>query len=295
MMKFLRALFVIALVGGCVYLGLRLTARPARAHPWFDWAATQRQPLVFAHQGGEALRPSNTLAAFDHAVELGAQVLDADVHVTKDGVPVLIHDQTVDRTTNGRGEIRALTVEQLHQLDAGHAFTIDDGASFPFRGKGLLIPTADELFAKYPDAHYGIEIKQVTPAAAARFCEAIRARDMQDRVLVSAFDQETMDAFRRACPGVATSATRTEATIFVVLSMLRLEHALSPAYESLQVPEYNSGIHVLTPRFIEAARNRNLAVQPWTINERADLQRMLNLDVDGINTDYPDRLIALLR
>jgi glycerophosphoryl diester phosphodiesterase len=94
---------------------------------------------------------------------------------------------------------------------------------------------------------------------------------------------------------VATSATRDEATLFVVLSLLRLEHVVSPAYESLQLPEYNSGIHVMTPRLIDAARNRNLAVQPWTINTREDLQRMIDLDVDGINTDFPDRLLALLR
>jgi glycerophosphoryl diester phosphodiesterase len=294
-MKSLRTLSVLAMLGAIAYLGLRMTARPARSHPWFEWASAQRKPLVFAHQGGEALRPSNTIAAFDHAVALGAHVLDADVHVTKDGVPVLIHDQTVDRTTDGRGEIRALTLEQLRQLDAGHSFTTDGGTTYPYRGKGVTIPTADELFAKYPNAYYGIEIKQVTPAATERFCATIRERNMADRVLVSGFDQEVMDAFRRACPEVATSATRTEATLFVVLSTLRLEHALSPAYESLQVPEYNSGIHVLTPRLIEAARNRNLAVQPWTINERADLQRVLNLDVDGINTDYPDRLLTMLR
>jgi glycerophosphoryl diester phosphodiesterase len=182
MLKFLRALLVFIVVGGAVYGTLRLISRPARAHPWFVWAKSQRKPLVFAHQGGEGLWPSNTMAAFDRAVKLGVDVLDTDMHVTKDGVPILLHDETVERTTNGAGAIRALTLEQLSQLDAAYRFTTDDGATFPFRGSGVTIPTADALFAKYPDKHFGIEIKQVTTASTARFCDVLRARNMTVRM-----------------------------------------------------------------------------------------------------------------
>jgi glycerophosphoryl diester phosphodiesterase len=302
MLKFLRnLLFLIVLLTGAfiaVYLILRTNARPADNHPWVIWSRAEQtrrvQPLVFAHQGGEGIRPSNTLLAFDHAVALGADVLDADMHMTKDGVLVLIHDQTVERTTDGAGALRDLTTTQLALFDAAYAFSPDNGATFPYRGQGHTIPTLESLFQKHPDKRYGIEIKQTPPDVAVPFCRLIRQYSMQDKVLVSSFRQENMDAFRRECPEVATSATQDEATLFVVLSLLRLEHVVTPAYETLQVPQRSSGIDVLTPRFIDAARNRNVLVQPWTINAEEDLRRIVALGVDGINTDYPDRLLRVL-
>ena len=118
---------------------------------------------------------------------------------------------------------------------------------------------------------------------------------MGDKVLVSSFKTESMDAFRRACPEVATSAVEDEVRPFYILSQLYLERLLTPAYNSFQVPEYSGSTHVLTPRFLDAARNRNLPVQPWTIDEVADMQRILAMNVAAINTNYPDRLLALLK
>jgi glycerophosphoryl diester phosphodiesterase len=157
----------------------------------------------------------------------------------------------------------------------------------------VRIPVLDALFERHPDRYYGIEIKPPDRAIAREFCALLRRRGMQYKVLVSSFAQESMDAFRDACPEVATSATQQEATIFVLLSKLRLEHIITPRYHSLQVPERRSGVDILDARFIEAARNRNLAVQPWTINTEADLRRIMALGVDGVNTDYPDRLLTL--
>ena len=278
------------------YLTARLLARPAPAHAWFAARPGENRPLVFAHQGGENLRPSNTLEAFRHAAALGADVLDADMHRTKDGALVLMHDQTVDRTTNGSGAIRDLTLEQIKALDAGYNFSLDGGETFPYRGQGLQVPTLEELFQAFPDHRFGIEIKQADPLPTAQsFCALIRRYGMQDRVLVSSFRQENMDAFRRECPEVATSATEGEVRVFYILFRLGLVDTLSPRYHSLQVPESSGGIHLLSPRFVAAARRRGLAVQPWTINEVADLERILALGVDGINTDHPDRLLALLQ
>jgi glycerophosphoryl diester phosphodiesterase len=294
MFKLLRTVLLICVIAAGAYALMRfVVARPAPDHPWFEWARSQRQPLVFAHQGGEGIRPSNTLIAFDHAVAIGAEVLDGDVHMSKDGVLVLIHDDTVDRTTNGAGAIASLSMTQLTGLDAAHTFSTDGGATFPYRGQGAGIPTLESLFERHPDRYYGIEIKAPERAVAREFCALLRRRGMQYKVLVSSFTQDSMDAFREACPEVATSATQQEATIFVVLSKLYLEHVITPRYHSLQVPERRSGIDILDARFIEAARNRNLAVQPWTINSEADLRRIMALGVDGINTDFPDRLLAL--
>lgn len=291
-----KFLLVFIAVGAAIYLIALITAKPAPSHPWFEPRPGDHTPLVFAHQGGENIRPSNTMEAFRHAVELGADVLDADMHLTKDGVLVLMHDQTVDRTTDGTGAIRDLTLAEIEQLDAGYDFSTDEGQTFPYRGQGLTVPTLEELFQAYPDKRFGIEIKQTEPVETAkRLCALVRQYQMQDSVLVSSFRQQNMDEFRRQCPEVATSATEEEVRPFFFASLLGMTRAFTPVFHSLQVPEEAAGFHLLTPQFIAAAHERDLAVQPWTINEEADLKRILALGVDGINTDNPDRLLNLLR
>ncbi|MBP7694359.1 MAG: glycerophosphodiester phosphodiesterase [Anaerolineales bacterium] len=284
---------------GVIMMGLGVAmalARPAPARPWFAARPGDHRPLVFAHQGGENLWPSNTLLAFENSAQLGADVLDTDMHLTRDGVLVLMHDQTVDRTTDGTGAIRDLTLAEIKALDAGYDFSTDNGQTFPFRGQGLTVPTLEELFQAFPDKRFGIEIKQADPAAAAQeFCRVIRQYQMTGSVLVSSFRQANMDAFRAACPEVATSATEDEVRVFYVLFRLGLTGVLTPHYASLQVPEESGGIFLLSPEFVRAAQARGLAVQPWTINETEDLRRILALGVDGINTDNPDRLLALVK
>lgn len=286
------ALVVIAAFGVALAI-IALVNQPAGAHPFNRWAAQQKQPLVFAHQGGEGIRPSNTMLAFDHAVELGVDVLDADMHITKDGVLVLMHDETVDRTTNGTGAIRDMTFSEIEQLDAAYHFSTDDGKTFPYRGQGATVPAIETLFQKYPNMHYGVEIKQTPPEVATPFCALIRKYQMQDKVLVSSFRKANMDAFRRECPEVATSAVEDEVRVLFFAHLVGLHGLVTPAYQSLQIPERGGGFQLLTPQFIAAAHARGLQVQPWTINEAADLQRIMALGVDGINTDFPDRLLAM--
>jgi glycerophosphoryl diester phosphodiesterase len=291
-----QVLLVVVAVSAFVYVVARLRARPAPPHPWFAARPGDHHPLVFAHQGGENLWPSNTLYAFKNAAQMGADVLDTDMHMTRDGVLVLMHDATVDRTTDGTGAIRDLTLAELKKLDAGYRFTTDEGQTYPFRGQGLTVPALEEVFQAFPDKRFGIEIKQTDPQAAAeRFCAIIRQYGMQDRVLVSSFRQENMDAFRKQCPEVATSATLGEVVPFYLLAKLGLTGALTPGYNSLQVPEAYYGLRILTPQFVAAAHRRGLAVQPWTIDETADMERILALGVDGINTDNPDRLLPLVK
>jgi glycerophosphoryl diester phosphodiesterase len=287
-----KFLLVFVAVGVTIYLIAVITAQPAPAHPWFAPRPGDHTPLVFAHQGGENLRPSNTLEAFRHAVELGADVLDTDMHMTKDGVLILMHDQTVDRTTDGHGAIRDLTLAEIKQLDAAYNFTTDDGQTFPYRGQGFRVPTLEELFQAYPDKRFGIEIKQTKPVETAQlFCALIRQYHMELSVLASSFRQENMNEFRKQCPEVATSATEDEVRPFFFASLLGMARAFTPNFNSLQVPEEAAGFQILTPQFVAAAHERGLPVQPWTINEEADLKRILALGVDGINTDNPDRLL----
>jgi len=284
-----------------LYVAAWLRSGPIEPVAIFAPQDGENHPLVFAHQGGEGLAPSNTMVAFRMAVEAGADVLDADLHMTADGELVLIHDETVDRTSDGTGAVRDLTLAELRQLDFGYQAIAVGDQSHPFRGQGVGIVTVEELFTLFGEPisdgrhlRFGIEIKQTTAEAATRFCDVIRRFGYEDRVLVSSFAQPNMDVFREACPEVATSATEDEVRIYYLLHRVGLEGLVEPAYESFQVPEFSGDIRILSPDFVADARAHNLAVIPWTINDDEDLRRMITVDVTGINTDYPDRLIALL-
>jgi glycerophosphoryl diester phosphodiesterase len=180
-------------------------------------------------------------------------------------------------------------------LDFGYNFSTDGGATFPYRGTGQGIVTLNELFSEFTDTRFGIEIKETPPEAAQNLCTLIREFEYEDRVLVSSSGQENMDVFRDSCPSVATSATKSEVKRFYIFQFAGLTGFYSPPFDSLQVPEYDGGTHVLTGRFVGAAQRWNLPVIPWTINEPGDFERLIrDFDVDGINTNYPDRLVELL-
>ena len=269
-----------------------LFARPSADHPYF--AQDKNRPLLMAHRGGAGLWPENTLYGFKRAVDLGADVLETEVRRTGDGVLVLIHDSTVDRTTNGTGPINALTLAEAKTLDAGFNWSSDGGRTFPFRGRGIKVPALEEVFTAFPNMRVNIDIKQVEPSLVAQLCTMIQSFDMADRVMVASFNSRVIKEFRRECSQVATSLSAREVKLFYVMNFVFLGGAYRTAAHALQVPEYQGKLRVLTQRFIDAAHNLNLKVHAWTINETGDMRRLLNLGVDGIITDYPDRLITLL-
>jgi glycerophosphoryl diester phosphodiesterase len=290
--KWLRILLALVIVLVAVYAVLALLARPAAERPFFG--QLQQRPLVMAHRGGRGLWPENTMYAFQHAVGLGVDVLEMDIHSTADGVLVVMHDDTVDRTTDGTGPIHSFTLDELKALDAGYNWSPDDGQTFPYRGQGITVPTVEEVFTAFPTMPMNIEIKQAEPSLAAPFCQLIRDYGMADRVLVASFLKDAMEEFRRECPKVATATGESEVVTLFVLSKAFLEAVYPPAAQAVQVPEYQGSLHVLTPRFVDAAHQRHLEVHAWTINEVEDMQRLIDLEVDGIITDYPDRLMKLL-
>lgn len=256
---------------------------------------TQHRPLVMAHRGGAGLWPENTMHSFERAVDLGVDVLETEIHSTADNILVLMHDSTVDRTTNGSGPISAFTLEELKTLDAGYNWSADGGQTFPFRGSGITVPTLEEVFTALPTVRINIDIKQEKPSLVASLCETIRTFDMVDRVMVASFSAKVLKAFRRVCPEVATSAGTGEVALFYVMNLVFLGRVYRSPFQAFQIPEYSSGLRVLTKKFVKTAHGLNLAVHVWTVNETTDMQRLLDLGVDGIVTDYPDRLISLLR
>ena len=255
----------------------------------------KHRPLVMAHRGGAGLWPENIMYSFEGAVDLGVDVLETEIHSTADNILVLMHDSTVDRTTDGSGPINGMTLEEVKTLDAGYNWTSDGGKTFPFRGSGLTVPTLEELFTAFPNVRINIDIKQEKPSLVESLCQAIRTFDMMDRVTVASFSSKLLKAFRRVCPEVTTSAGTGEVALFFIMNLVFLGAAYKPRCQAFQVPEYSSGLHVLTKRFVDRAHDLNLEVHAWTINEVSDMVRMLALGVDGIITDYPDRLLDLLR
>ena len=258
-------------------------------HVYFDEAG----PWVIAHRGGRGLWPENTLYAFEQARALGVDVLEMDLRATSDGAIVVRHDGTVDRTTNGSGRVDHMTLAELRRLDAGYRF--DDGAGqFPFRGQGIVVPTLEEVLERFPEARLNTEMKGFTPELATKLCRLLEQREARDRVLVASFGHEAMSAFRRACPTVATSATFREGFSFYQLNRMYLASLYRSPAVALQIPEAFRDRQVLDPELLELADAVNIRVQVWTVNEEADMKRLLGMGVQGLLTDYPDRLLRVM-
>jgi glycerophosphoryl diester phosphodiesterase len=275
---------------------LRLFAKPSPERTYYT--DPRPQTMVIAHQGGDGIFPGDTMYAFEKAVELGVDVLEMDAHITKDGEIVLMHDEKVDRTTDGTGLIEDLTLAELKQLDAAYQWSNDGGATFPYRGQGIQVPTLRELFETFPDMRYVIEIKLTENPIHQPLCDLIREHAMQEKVVVASFHDDSMAMFRSTCPEVATSASRGEVTRFVILGKIFLSGWVSPQYQSLQVPWERSeskGIQVMTERFVRESHAKGLHVEPWTVDDPELMKQYIQWGVDGIMTDRPDLMMEVLK
>lgn len=233
------------------------------------------------------------MPSFREAVERWAvDMIELDVRATADGHCVVIHDGTVDRTTDGTGPVAGMTLQELQSLDAGHAFTAPSGGH-PFRGQGVRVPTLDEVLGAFPDLPFTVELK--TGAAQATMLEAIRRHDAVDRVVVAGMEHRDRGLFR-GYPG-AVSATSRHIRAFLVLHRLRLAWLWPKRVDVFQVPELHPWdateeealFRVVTPRFVRDARRKGVPVHVWTVNDDDDMDRLLEWGVDGLITDRPDR------
>jgi len=282
-----RACAVLAVI--YLYFALWHPREHVADHPYFD----AQRPWVIAHQGGLGLWPQNTLYAFEHALELGVDVLEMDLHATSDGMFVVMHDARVDRTTNGSGRIDSMTLAEVRSLDAGYRFQ-DESGEYPFRDQGLQVPMFEEVLSRFVGARLVVEMKEFSPESAVELCRMIEESQATDRVLVASFGQESMRAFRGACPKVATSATSREVVLLHVFRRLHLASLYRGPAVALQVPESSGGLTVVDPGLIELAKELNVAIQVWTINDESDMERLLEMGVQGIITDYPNRLLRVM-
>ena len=280
---------VAGIAAGCA-IGLawgRRVARHGRArHPVLAGA-----PLLIAHRGGAGLAPENTLPAFHAAVEdWAADMIELDVRATRDGHCVVLHDPTVDRTTDGTGPVAEMTLDELRRLDAGYRFTPDGGASFPFRGQGIRVPTIEEVLDALPDTRLTIEVK--TPEAQRPLLEALRRARAEHRVILAG----EHDAARTLFPSFPgpISASASQVRRFWILHRACASALWAPPADAVQIPEAWEGRRFLNPRFIRDLHAHGIDVHIWTVNEVEEMRRLLDWGVDGIITDRPDRLADLL-
>ena len=261
-------------------------------HPFFK--QVKNHPEVIAHRGGAGEWPGETLFAYQQAVKAGVDVLEMDVYMTKDDELVLMHNPTVNKTTNGKGLIATKTVKQLQQLDAGYSWSDDGQKTFPFHGKGITVPTLKEIFEAFPDMRMNIEMKEATKSPVARLCGLIQEHNMTDRVLVASFSTKYLQAFRQACPNVATSASTGELLQFLSKNSLVVHSSFKPKSDALQMIEKILGHRVVTQEFVKKVHRLNMPLHTWTVDPVAEMNRMIRVGVDGIITNYPTRLLKIL-
>ncbi|HYF92677.1 MAG TPA: glycerophosphodiester phosphodiesterase [Symbiobacteriaceae bacterium] len=287
------AVFVI-LVGVAGLRALTVTPRPAKAY------LQGNRVLVLAHQGASAYAPSNTLESFRLGLEQGADILETDVHLTKDGVVVVSHDETIDRMSNGSGYINSMTLNELRQYDFGYKFTPDGGKTFPYRGKGVRIPTLEDLFKAFPGVRVNIELKQEDPAIEEQVWDVIRKYGMEDKVLINAFPSKPMERWATvAGDRTATGATMGNMIEFVIYYLLHLDWLYHPRVDAFQLPTSDKAgpltVHFDTERMVERTHKLGMKIHYWTINDEETMRRLVSIGADGIITDRPDVAVTVLK
>ena len=260
-----------------------------------------QRPLLLAHQGGELLAPTNTLAAFANADKIGgSDFFDIDVHMTKDGYLVGLHDETVDRTTNGHGRIDLFTLEEAQGLDAGYYFQ-DLQGNYSYRGQGVRIAALDEIFRIYSEKYYlHFEIKDTYPKNGSsqieqKLWELIQHYHMEKRVIVASFQQSIVDRFNKLAGGqVVMGAGRAEIAQFVLAHKLGLPGFYRRKSHVLEMPTHSGGFNLKDRRLIAGAHRLGMEVYYWTIDEPQEMRELLELGADGLFTNRPDLLKAVL-
>jgi glycerophosphoryl diester phosphodiesterase len=251
------------------------------------------RPRVMAHRGASGEYPENTMPAFGAAVAAGADYIELDVHCTRDGEVVVVHDDRLSRIASDNRLVREMTLAELEAVDAAFNFS-HDGIGWPFRGQGIRVPRLAEVFQSWSGLRFVVEFKPHDPAIADATLEVVRRTGMGRRVLFASEHLPPIERVRKLAPQFPTNLTAAE--IFVFMQALSSGAPPSAAAgDALQIPPEHRGLKLATPEVIAAAHQNGLEVHVWTINHPTKMKEMLSLGVDGIITDYPSRLLTLVR
>ena len=262
------------------------------SHSFFD----VDRPIVIGHRGAAGVRPENTLLSFETALAQGAQILESDIHLSRDGVPILLHDPSLERTTNGRGDASQSSWNELSRLDAGIHFEDEDG-NRSFRDKDLRIPSLEEAFACFPDARFNLEIKCAGAQGIRATLNLIERFERAGRTLIAAGEDAIMRDLRRALathrvrPAVGASLNE----IVVAVASAVNGSDMPEGVMALQIPATFAGKPLATREFVEHAHASDVQVHVWTVNDLEEIEALLDVGVDGIVTDYPGRMNEWLK
>ncbi|MEU4557004.1 glycerophosphodiester phosphodiesterase [Actinoplanes sp. NPDC023936] len=239
-------------------------------HPYLD----APRPLAFAHRGGAADGDENTAAAFQRAIELGYRYVETDVHATADGVPVVIHDQGLDRVAGRTGRVAEMTWTDLETVRVGGA---------------AVVPRLDDVLDAWPEIRFNVDVK--SDAVVAPAVEAVRRSGALDRVLLASFSDRRLSRVRAlAGPRVATSLGMGEVARLRIAATAGIPLRPPVSAVAAQIPVRHRRIKVLTPRFLAYLHRVGLAVHIWTIDDPEMMNTLLDMGVDGIMTDRIDVL-----
>lgn len=247
-------------------------------------------PVAIAHRGSRLLWPENTMESFSGAFEMGYRHLETDLHITGDGVLVCIHDHTVDRTTDGSGDVSSFTLKELQALDAGYRHRSREG--FGFRGKGITVPSFSQVATDLGDVSLIVDLK--IDGLAQQFADLIDELGIHERLIVGSFSDERLDEFREATGGRVATSTGTALSRMWVLAS-RVGKGGGGEASALQLPTQIRGVRVVDEKLVQSAHDAGLHVHVWTVNDVDEMERLLDLGVDGLVTDRPDHLKTLLK
>jgi glycerophosphoryl diester phosphodiesterase len=253
------------------------------------------EPRVIAHRGASGSFPENTELSFRRAIESGADVIETDIHFTKDRNFVIAHDGELERVSDGSGPIAERTVEEIKKLDAAYRFTPDGGTSYPFRGTGIAFMTLEEMLTGFPGTKFNIDLKTKNAAQVKHYAAIIARCGASERVLTASEYTPNLRAVRKAIPGMATSFSLREALwyYFLFRAGLLFMKKVFPG-DALQIPEFLGPSNIASDAFIDTAHRKGLRVHVWTVNEAKSMRRLLKAGVDAIVSDKPEVLAGIV-
>lgn len=264
-------------------------------HKWPDHQFKRDSFEMIAHRGGGLEAPENTIIAFDHTINISSDfILEMDVHLTKDMHLAVIHDDTVDRTTEGAGNVNDMTLEELKQLDAGWHYQ-DDKGEYIYRGQGVQIPSLREILLRYPHQRMTIELKHFSKKAAQTLIDLIEELRAFERIAIASYSHQMIEYIRSQRLQWIFVGTPTQMYQSLILLNMFLEPIDPITADAYYIPEVSMGIPVLSQRLLNEMHRRGKPVFVWTVNEEDDMKRLMDSGVDGIITDRPSVLFELTK
>ncbi len=244
-----------------------------------------------AHRGGNTEAPENTIEAFATAIQkYQVDMVEMDLRLTKDGIPVIFHDETIDRMTNGKGPVSSHTLKELKTKDVGYHFDPDGKKLFPYRGKGVRIPTLEEVLEHFPETPLCLEIKGSDDRVAKKIVDVIKKSQHPGPLYTGSFSSKVSRAVRRLAPPSVKGLLFQEEIVGLYLAF-RTGLGFFPAparYASL--PREKRGIRLDDERWIRFLHKKGVTVFYWTVNEPAEMEELLRRGADGLISDHPERL-----